>query len=61
MALDLVLPGRTSITIAHRLSTVMRADHILVLDDGRVVEQGKHAALIVQGGLYAKLAKLQFT
>ncbi len=61
MALDVVLPGRTSLTIAHRLSTVMQADHILVLEDGMVVEQGKHADLIAQGGLYARLAKLQFT
>jgi ATP-binding cassette subfamily B protein len=61
MALDVVLPGRTSLTIAHRLSTVMQADHILVLEDGQVVEQGKHAELIAQGGLYARLAKLQFT
>ncbi len=61
MALDVVLPGRTSLTIAHRLSTVMQADHILVLEDGTVVEQGKHAELIAKGGLYARLAKLQFT
>ena len=61
MALDVVLPGRTSLTIAHRLSTVMQADHILVLEDGQVVEQGKHADLIAAGGLYARLAKLQFT
>jgi ATP-binding cassette subfamily B protein len=61
MALDLVLPGRTSLTIAHRLSTVMQAEHIIVLEDGQVVEQGKHAELIAQGGLYARLAKLQFT
>jgi ATP-binding cassette subfamily B protein len=61
MALDVVLPGRTSLTIAHRLSTVMQADHLLVLEDGQVVEQGKHADLIAQGGLYARLAKLQFT
>ncbi len=61
MALDVVLPGRTSLTIAHRLSTVMQADHILVLEDGQVVEQGKHAELIAKGGLYARLAKLQFT
>lgn len=61
MALDTVLPGRTSLTIAHRLSTVMRADHIIVLEDGMVVEQGRHGTLITQGGLYARLAKLQFT
>ena len=61
MALDTVLPGRTSLTIAHRLSTVMRADHIIVLEDGMVVEQGKHETLITQGGLYARLAKLQST
>lgn len=61
MALDVVLPGRTSLTIAHRLSTVMQADHILVLEDGMVVEQGRHAELIAKGGLYARLAKLQFT
>lgn len=61
MALDTILPGRTSLTIAHRLSTVMRADHIIVLEDGMVVEQGRHETLITQGGLYARLAKLQFT
>jgi len=61
MALDTVLPGRTSLTIAHRLSTVMRADHIIVLEDGAVVEQGTHETLLTQGGLYARLAKLQFT
>ncbi len=60
MALDGVLPGRTSLTIAHRLSTVMRADHIIVLEDGAVIEQGTHEALLSQGGLYARLAKLQF-
>ena len=61
MALDMVLPGRTSLTIAHRLSTVMQADHIIVLEDGAVIEQGTHEALLTQGGLYARLAKLQFT
>jgi ATP-binding cassette, subfamily B, bacterial len=59
-ALDSVLPGRTSLTIAHRLATVLRADSILVLEDGRLVEQGSHADLIQQGGLYARLADLQF-
>jgi ATP-binding cassette subfamily B protein len=61
LALESVLPGRTSLTIAHRLATVLQADCILVLDDGQVVEQGNHASLIAQGGLYARLAKLQFT
>ena len=59
-ALDAVLPGRTSLTIAHRLATVLRADRILVLDQGQVVEQGRHEELMSQGGLYARLAKLQF-
>ena len=59
-ALDTVLPGRTSLTIAHRLATVLSADRILVLDQGNVSEQGTHTELMVQGGLYAKLAKLQF-
>ena len=61
LALDAVLPGRTSLTIAHRLSIVMQADRIIVLEDGAVIEQGTHAKLMTQGGLYARLAKLQFT
>lgn len=60
LALDSVLPGRTSLTIAHRLATVLRADRIIVLEDGAVVEQGTHEALITQGGMYSRLAKLQF-
>jgi ATP-binding cassette, subfamily B, bacterial len=59
-ALDEVLPGRTSLTIAHRLATVLRADEILVMEAGRVVERGTHAALVAQGGVYARLAELQF-
>jgi ATP-binding cassette subfamily B protein len=46
--------------VAHRLATVQRADRILVLDRGRLVEQGRHDALIAAGGLYARLAALQF-
>jgi ATP-binding cassette subfamily B protein len=59
-ALHDVMSGRTSIVIAHRLATVLEADRIIVLDDGRVVEEGNHASLIAAGGLYARLAKLQF-
>jgi ATP-binding cassette subfamily C protein CydC len=51
--------GRTTLTIAHRLSTVQSADRILVLDQGRIVEQGKHAQLIAKGGTYARIFELQ--
>lgn len=60
LALDSVLPGRTSLTIAHRLATVLRADQIIVLEQGKVVEQGSHSQLVQQAGLYARLAELQF-
>lgn len=60
-ALDEVLPGRTSLTIAHRLATVLRAEKIVVMDQGVIVEQGTHAQLMDEAGLYARLAKLQFT
>ncbi|MDQ7019783.1 MAG: ABC transporter ATP-binding protein [Robiginitomaculum sp.] len=59
-ALESLSAGRTTIMIAHRLSSVMRADHILVLEDGRVVEEGNHKDLMKAGGLYARLAKDQF-
>jgi ATP-binding cassette subfamily B protein len=59
-ALEQALAGRTSVVIAHRLSTVVRADQILVLSDGRIVERGTHAQLIEAGGLYADLYHRQF-
>ena len=58
-ALDAALEGRTAIVIAHRLSTVVNADRILVLDDGAVVEEGNHDALMRRGGLYADLYRTQ--
>ena len=54
-ALKVALKGRTSIVIAHRLSTVMDADQILVINDGTVAERGRHEDLINQGGLYSEL------
>lgn len=59
-ALDQAMEDRTTIVIAHRLATVLRADRIVVMEDGKVVEEGTHAALIAKGGLYARLAELQF-
>jgi ATP-binding cassette subfamily B protein len=59
-ALDSAMQGRTTLVIAHRLATVQRADRIVVLDKGRLVEQGTHEQLVSQGGLYARLAALQF-
>jgi ABC-type multidrug transport system fused ATPase/permease subunit len=59
-ALGTLMEGRTTVAIAHRLSTVENADTIYVIDDGRVVEQGKHEELVGQGGLYTRLYELQF-
>jgi len=59
-ALDSLMGKRTTLVIAHRLSTVQRADRILVMDRGRLVEQGRHSALLAKKGLYAKLYRMQF-
>ena len=57
--LDRIQVGRTTLSIAHRLSTVMNADVILVMDDGRIVERGRHAELLAAGDLYANMWRLQ--
>ncbi len=59
-ALDHLMANRTTIVIAHRLATIRAADRIIVMNDGRIVEEGRHDALVGAGGLYARLAKLQF-
>lgn len=60
-ALERLMDGRTTLVIAHRLATVRAAGRIIVMDDGRIVEQGTHATLNTRGGLYARLAALQFS
>lgn len=59
-ALDQAMEARTTLVIAHRLATVLRADRIVVMDAGQVVEEGTHTELVAKGGLYSRLAKLQF-
>jgi ATP-binding cassette subfamily B protein len=59
-ALESAMQGRTTLVIAHRLATVQRANRIIVLDHGRLIEQGSHTDLVAQGGMYARLAALQF-
>ncbi len=60
-ALERLMKGRTTIVIAHRLATVLKADRILVMDEGRIVEEGTHQSLVRDSGIYARLAALQFT
>lgn len=60
-ALDKLMEGRTTIVIAHRLSTVRNADKIIVIDQGKIVEEGKHSSLIKKKGVYSRLAKMQFS
>ena len=60
-AVDGLSKDRTTLIVAHRLATVKKADRIIVMEAGQVVAQGTHAELVAQGGLYAKLARLQFT
>jgi ATP-binding cassette subfamily B protein len=60
-ALEAAMQDRTTLVIAHRLATVQRADRIVVLDAGRIIDQGTHTELVARGGLYARLAAMQFS
>jgi subfamily B ATP-binding cassette protein MsbA len=59
-AIERLMKNRTSFVIAHRLSTILNADRIIVIDDGEIVQQGKHEELVNAGGLYQKLYQMQF-
>lgn len=58
-AMEVVKEGRTTFIIAHRLSTIQNADQILVLDQGRIIEHGKHEELVARGGVYAQMHEIQ--
>ena len=59
-ALEHLMQHRTTLVVAHRLATVLKADRILVMEDGRIVEEGTHGSLVAKDGIYAQLARLQF-